>query len=165
MVSGAGRRQRMWFRRKRDKKRQFTSISVSLTGATLSWQAQETEHARARQILHHLEDHRMLYDPYEAESFEAVVQSADRLRSYLSEQIPQCESVGLRDGLREIQAALRAFLTRMPRQEPRDYGPFYAASEAMRARVGAAAGAIADAFGIPVNGDLARIVQQGRTDT
>jgi hypothetical protein len=155
----------MWFRRKRDTKRQFTSISVSLTGATLSWQAHETEHARARQILHHLEDHRMLYDREEDEFFEAVVESADRLRSYLSEQISPCESVGLRDGLREVQAALREFLTRIPRQRPGDYGPFWAALRAMRARVGAAAGAIADAFGIPVNGDLARIVQQGRSGT
>ncbi|MFI6933161.1 hypothetical protein [Streptomyces sp. NPDC050287] len=155
----------MWFRRKRDKKRQFTSIGVSLTGATLSWQAQETEHARARQILHHLENHRMLYDREADEFFEAVVESADRLRSYLSEQIPPCESVELRDGLREVQAALREFLTRVPRQEPGDYGPFWAALSVMRARVGVAAGAIADAFGIPANGDLARIVQQGRSDT
>jgi hypothetical protein len=151
----------MWFRRKRDTKRRFTSISVSLTGATLSWQAQETEHARARQILHHLEDHRVLYDPHEDEFFEAVVESVDRLRSYLSEQIPRCESVGLRDALREIQAALREFLTRIPRQEPGDYGPFWAVLSAMRALVGTVAGATADAFGIPVNGDLARIVQQG----
>jgi hypothetical protein len=155
----------MWFRRNRNTKRQFTSISVSLTGATLSWQAQETEHARARQILHHLEDHRMLYDPHEDEFFEAVAESAERLRSYLSEQIPPCDSIGLRDGLREIQAALREFLTRMPRQEPGDYGPFWTALTALRARVGAAAGAIAAAFSIPVNGDLARIVQQGRSDT
>ncbi|WP_447034619.1 hypothetical protein [Streptomyces sp. DSM 118878] len=109
----------------------------------------------------------MLYDPYEAEVFEAVVESADRLRSYLSEQLPQCESVGLRDGLREIQAALREFLTRMPRQTPDlpDYAPFWVESGAMRARVGAAAGTIADAFGVPVNGDLARIVQERRSGT
>ncbi|MFD5848116.1 hypothetical protein [Streptomyces chartreusis] len=130
----------------------------------MSWQAQQTEHARARQILHHLEDHRMLYDPYEDEFFDAVVESADRLRSYLSEQIPQAESVGLRDGLREVQAALREFLTRMPRQAPGDYGPFWDALRAMRTRIGATAGAIADAFDIPVNGDLARIVQLGQGD-
>ncbi|MDQ0904529.1 hypothetical protein QFZ22_000514 [Streptomyces canus] len=104
----------------------------------------------------------MLYDSIEDEFLEEVVESADRLRSYLSEQITQCESVGLRDGLREIQAALREFLTRIPSREPRDYRLYLAALSAMRARVGTAAGATADAFGIPVNGDLARIVQQGR---
>lgn len=147
MVSGGRAAATYVVQAERNTKRQFTSISVSLTGATLSWQAQETEHARARQILHHLEDHRMLYDPHGDESFEAVVESAERLRSYLSEPIPQCDSVGLRDGLREIQAALREFLTRMPRQEPGDYGT------------------LLDRADGTVNGDLARIVQQGRSDT
>ncbi|WP_231904882.1 hypothetical protein [Streptantibioticus cattleyicolor] len=131
----------------------------------MSWEAQETERARARQNLHHLEDHRMLYDPYEDEFFDAVVESADRLRAYLSEHIPRCESVALRDGLREIQAALREFLTRMPTQAPGDFGPFWEALRAMRARVGAATGSIADAFDIPVDGDLARIVEQRHNAT
>lgn len=48
----------MVFRRRRDKQRRLTGISVSLTGASLSWETEKAERGRAREVLHRLEDHR-----------------------------------------------------------------------------------------------------------
>jgi hypothetical protein len=100
----------------------------------------------------------------------------ERLRTYLGGQIPQCESVELRDELREIQAALRQCLTDYAQGQgvarayaeregisPVRYGVAFEAQAlgVMRARVGAAVAEIAGTFDIPVDGDLARIVPQG----
>lgn len=160
----------MRFRRRRDRhdtRRQLTSVSVSLTGASLSWDTERTERRRARDALHRLEDHRALYAPHDAEFPEPVVRSLERLRAYLTEQIPTCESVELRDGLREIQAAVREFLTRVGY----DYGPpqavphdFWQSLDALRARVGPAAATLATTFGVTVDGDLARIVRGADAD-
>jgi hypothetical protein len=146
---------RLW--RKRDTKKQLTSISVSLTGVTLSWEAHKSERRRAWEILHHLEDHRALYDPHAASlngRKELIVASIERLRLNLGERIPQCESVELRDKLREIQAAVREFLTAT--EDPTR--SVWCAVELLRERVGVAVDAVGDIFGIPIDGDLARIL-------
>ncbi|MFC3996750.1 hypothetical protein ACFOVU_12545 [Nocardiopsis sediminis] len=127
-----------------------------------NWQHEKSDHWRAREIVHRLEDHRMLYDPYEAERIQPVIESAERLRDYLAEQIPQCESAALRDHLRDMQAAVRRCLTRIHRAQSRIDELWPAVSE-LRSRVGTTAEAIADRFDIPVNGDLARIVYNGES--
>jgi hypothetical protein len=119
-----------------------------------------SDHRRAREVLHRLEDHRMLYDPYEAERVQPVVGSAERLRDYLAEQIPQCRSDVLRDHLRDIQAAVRRCLTRI-RRARRPVDELWPAVGELRSRVGDTAQAIAEAFDVPVNGDLAMIVAAG----
>ncbi|GAA3797406.1 hypothetical protein GCM10022403_034130 [Streptomyces coacervatus] len=168
----------MVLRRRRDKKLRLTGISVSLTGASLSWDTVQAEQGRARQILHRLEDHRVLYNPLMYEVV-GVEESIEKLRAYLGEQIPQCESVELRDEVREIQAALRQCLTdsslgnnvggawaRHDNLPAARYAiPLVAqALGVMRARVGAAVAEIASLFDIPVDGDLARIVPQDLGD-
>ncbi|MER6529077.1 hypothetical protein [Streptomyces sp. NPDC001508] len=71
----------------------------------------------------------------------------------------------LRDGLREIQAAVRQFLTSTGRpRSRRDFDAFHEALRLLRTRVGTAAGTIAETFDIPVNGDLALIVRAGHGD-
>lgn len=145
---------RLWPKRKRDTKRRFTGASISATGVGLNWQNDKSDHQRAREVLHRLEDHRMLYDPYEAERIQPVIGSAERLRDYLTEQIPQCHSDVLRGHLRSMQAAVRRFLTRIHGAR---HGLWPAVSE-LRSRVGTTAAVIADEFDIPVNGDLALII-------
>jgi hypothetical protein len=78
-----------------------------------------------------------------------------------STQISRCESVALRDGLREIQAALRKFFTTFGRRSPSSvYERYSRATIAMRPRVAAASEGTAEAFGVPVDGDLAAIVRE-----
>lgn len=153
----------MMFWRKRDRKKRLTSIGGSLTGVSMNWEVVRTDRARAREVLHRLEDHRMLYDPYEAEYVEQVVESAERLRSYLGEQIPQCETVELRDHLRKIQAAVRALLTNLDsrRARRRNEGPWRVVGR-LRVGVGSAVEDISHVFELPVDGDLLRIVEEGR---
>ncbi|MFI6440149.1 hypothetical protein [Streptomyces sp. NPDC050759] len=153
----------MWFWRKRTKKKRLTSVGVSLTGVSANWEAVKTDRGRALEVLHRLEDHRMLYDVYESEIADRVVTSAERLRSYLSEQIPECETIELRSGLREIQAAVRQFLTGMSSNRARrNWSPFSNALRHLRRRVGTAVVEIMQTFDIPVDGDLARIIEAGR---
>lgn len=104
----------------------------------------------------------MLYDPYAAEIAERVVESAERLRSYLSEQIPQCETVELRDHLRQIQAALRTLLTSLNGRLARRNQSPWEAVDRLRAQVGRVTENIAHLFELPVDGDLLRIVEAGR---
>lgn len=105
----------------------------------------------------------MLYTPRRVEfsGSTGVTDAAERLRQLLGEQITECQSVELRDGLREIQAALREFLTVVSDHGSERSNPFWRALREMRARVGATAGALADAFRVTVDGDLSRVVQQG----
>ncbi|MFL5337431.1 MAG: DUF6650 family protein, partial [Geminicoccaceae bacterium] len=89
----------------------MTSITVSATGAGLSWQVVEAERGRARMALQRLESHRLLFNPFELEMPEPAVESAEQIRAFLTEHIAQCESSQLRDPLREIRAAVGQFLT------------------------------------------------------
>jgi hypothetical protein len=79
---------RFWPKRKRDTKLRLTGANISATGVGFNWQQEASDHQRAREVLHRLEDHRMLYDRYEAEHVQPVIESAERLRDYLAEQIP-----------------------------------------------------------------------------
>jgi len=127
-----------------------------------NWQQEASDHQRAREVLHRLEDHRMLYEPYEAEHVQPVIESAERLRDYLTEQIPQCHSDVLRDHLRDMQSAVRRCLTRIHGARSRR-NELWPAVRELRSRVGDSAKAIADELDIPVNGDLARIIDNGES--
>lgn len=151
-------------KRERDTRLRFTGASVSMTGVGVNWQFDKSVHRQAREILHRLENHRMLYDPYEAENVQPVIESAERLRDYLTEQISQCDSAALRDHLRDMQAAVRECLTRIYRAQ-RDINGLWPAVRGLRCRVGTTAEAIASEFGIPLDGDLARIVEKSRIYT
>lgn len=151
---------RFWPKHKRDTKLRLTGASISATGVGFDWQQEASDHRRAREVLHRLEDHRMLYDRYEAEHVQPVIESAERLRGYLTEQIPQCDSDVLRDHLRDMQAAVRECLTRLHGARSRK-NELWPAVKELRSRVGDIAKAIADELDIPVNGDLARIIDNG----
>jgi hypothetical protein len=153
---------RFWPKRKRDTRLRLTGASISATGVGLNWQQETSDHRWAREVLHRLEDHRMLYDIYEAELIQPVIESAERLRDYLTTQIPLCHSDVLRDHLRDMQAAVRRCLTRIHGARSRSNELWPAVSE-LRSRVGTTAEAIADEFGITVNGDLAMIVYYGES--
>jgi hypothetical protein len=153
---------RFWPKRKRDTRRRLTGASISATGVGFNWQHDKSDRQRAQESLHRLEAHRMLYDPYEAEHIQPVIGSAERLRDFLIEQIPQCHSDVLRDHLRVMQTAVRRCLTRIHGARSRINELWPAVSE-LRSRVGTTAEAIAETFDIPVNGDLAMIIANGES--
>ncbi|MFE7121834.1 hypothetical protein ACFU99_41030 [Streptomyces sp. NPDC057654] len=96
---------RFWPKRRRDTRPRLTGAGVSATGVGFNWQREAIDRQRAREVLHRLEDHRMLYDSYAAQRILPVIESAERLRDYFTEQILLCHSDVLHDHLRDVQPA------------------------------------------------------------
>ncbi|GAA2654135.1 hypothetical protein GCM10010425_80380 [Streptomyces spororaveus] len=132
------------------------------------------ERDRARSILLRLEDHRVLYAPYETEEADGTWGSIEELRAYLNEQVEQCESEELRKQVRAMHAAVRQWLTDVesahrfverisnPDAPPRDLDRKQwmwglQALGVLRGRVGVAIAEIGREFDIPIDGDLAHI--------
>lgn len=153
---------RFWPKRRRETKRRLTGANISATGVGFNWQLEASDHQRAREVLHRLENHRMLYDPYAAEHVQPVIESAERLRDYLAEQIRQCHSDVLRDSLRDMQAVVRRCLTRIHGAQSR-IDELWPAVRELRSRVGDSAKVMADRLDIPVDGDFARIIDGGES--
>jgi hypothetical protein len=146
-------------------------FSLSVSGPSLTWEFSDTERARARDVLHRLEDFRVLYAPYEVEEEAGVFESVGRLRTYLTEQVERCESAMLRDQVRAMRAAVLQFVTDVEAARrlahrisatQRTEGPLrllYStqALGVLRGRVGVAVAEIGRVFTIPVDGNLAHV--------
>ncbi|WP_406337354.1 hypothetical protein [Streptomyces sp. NBC_00649] len=142
-----------------------------MSGPSLTWEFSDTERARARDILHRLEDFRVLHAPYEVEEDAAVFGSVGRLRTYLSEQVELCESAMLRDQVRAMRAAVRQFVTdieaakrlahRISHTEQIEGNTRLVFSTmalgVLRGRVGVAIAEIGRVYNIPIDGDLAHV--------
>jgi hypothetical protein len=87
------------------------TLPVVVGGVNATWSVNEVDKTTARAILNFLEDHRVLYDPYEVEIAHACVSSVREIREHLRHVIGQCQTDALRDSLRAIQAVCRQFLT------------------------------------------------------
>jgi hypothetical protein len=160
------------FGRRLWRRSRLTGVSVSVSGPSLSWEFSDSERTRARDILHRLEDHRVLYAPYVVEEFELALDSVERLRTYLTEQVELCDSTELRNQVRALRAAVRQFMTDAEaayrlaervadRESTRDHVYQLFLTQALgvlRGRVGVAIGEIGKAFRIPIDGDLAHIM-------
>lgn len=150
----------------------LTGMSVSASGPSLNWEFSDSERTRARDILHRLEDHRVLYEAYEVEEEAAVFDSLGRLRAYLTEQVDRCESTELRDQVRVLRAGVRQLVTdleaarrlaaRVSQTESMEAHVYLLSSTqalgVLRGRAGVAIAEIGRAFRIPIDGDLARIM-------
>jgi hypothetical protein len=86
-------------------------MTVSVSGTSLHWEFSDCERARTRDILHRLEDYRVLYAPYEVAEEAQVFASLGRLRICLTEQVDRCESAELRDQVRALRAGVRQLVT------------------------------------------------------
>lgn len=138
-------------------------------GANATWAVSEADKTTARTVLNFLEDHRVLYDPYQVEIAHACVSSVREIREHLRHVIGQCQTDALRDPLRAIQAACRQFLTDVQATERdgqylniwQDGTPswlFNQALGALRGRVGASVAVIVDAFDVDVDEHLGKIL-------
>ncbi|WP_233842929.1 DUF6650 family protein [Dyella sp. 2HG41-7] len=87
----------------------ITGISVPVFG--IQWNPPEAEIVVARRVLAFLEDRRVLYVPSEMEVPEHGVQSALRIREFLTSELGRLTGEGqLAQSLRAMRAACRKFL-------------------------------------------------------
>ncbi len=158
------------------------TIGFSFFGQSVSVEFSQSERERARSILLRLEDHRVLYAPYDMEEENGSWGSIEALRAYLNEQVEQCESEELRLQVRAMRAAVRQWLTdaesarrvtdrTCPEDPPSGRDPIQWARDrdriqwtyqlqalgVLRGRIGVAIAEIGREFGIPIDGDLAHI--------
>jgi hypothetical protein len=102
-------------------------IGISTPVGGMDWEPPAEERDRARQVLVHLAEQRVLWDPYDVAIGSFVTQSILDLRERLSGEIRDLSiNSVLQEGLRGMRAACRMFLDE--NQSPRSgYGPPYEA--------------------------------------
>lgn len=89
--------------------RRLTGISAFGFGA--EWQPPDSEFQHMREVLHFLEDRRVLYNPTWAESPDHCVQSVLQIREFLTAQLPNFSDQDTVDSLRAMRAACRKFIS------------------------------------------------------
>src|SRR5690349_10304021 len=112
-LSGVAGRLREWAGR-------LTGFSIPVFG--VSWVASPAERQVARELIVHLEDRRVLYNPSDAECPAHCVTSVIEIRRLLSASIARLEGEGvLADHLRAMGTASRRFLDRAQASDDPDY--------------------------------------------
>lgn len=97
----------------------FKEIVSRLTGLNLgpvgaSWNPPEPEVSKAKRVIAHLEDRRVLYNPGSLEVPEHCVQSIIELRHFLTQELSNAaEDSPLTESLRAMRAACRKFLDKI----------------------------------------------------
>jgi hypothetical protein len=156
--------------RAKDVARRITGFSTPIGG--LQWEPPEDERKIARAFLTFLEDRRVLFNPYQLEIEEQVVQSLLTIREKATEAIARLpEGSQAVAPIKAIRAACRRFLDE-PHADYRhlehrmwhrgypgggDSGFFVALGE-LRATVGMQVANLAVAYGLTVDDDLASIL-------
>jgi uncharacterized protein DUF6650 len=158
----------------RGTKRRLTGLTLPTVlgtgGGGATWAAEPGEKELAASILRYLEDRRVLYNPYDAESPRACAESVREVRGHLRDVIEQCHTSELRDPLRAIQAACRQFLTEAETVAGSNGrivtsllgGPsswlFNQALGSFRAHVGVSVAVIIKTFDVAIDEHLAKIL-------
>lgn len=147
--------------------KRITGISTPVFG--ISWNPDNTERDLAQEIISHLEDRRVLYNPSIVESPHHCVESVLQIREFLTSKIGKMDQGSeLTKSLRAMRAACRKFLDRSGYNE----GPFLirlgdhmgrswdfiTAVGELRGVFGIHLAKIAVAYGIDVEEDLASII-------
>jgi len=154
----------------------LTGFSVPIFG--VSWDPPEPEVQRARRLLTHLEDRRVLYNPSELELPEHCVQSIIEVRHFLTTELSQLDAESqLGSSLRAMRSACRKFLDQVQAEEPdrivhfvRHRGHsaswhFMSALGELRGVFGLHVAKVAIAYGLAVEEELASILPgEGRDD-
>jgi hypothetical protein len=144
----------------------LTGFSIPIFG--VSWSPLAAEITVARRVIAYLEDRRVFYNPYHMEMESHCVDSILETRKFLTEIIGnRTESSELTPHLRAIRAACRTFADTVrdpghPRASRHFLGPFgtefFLALGQLRATAGIHIGAIAVMYGLPVEGQLSKIL-------
>jgi hypothetical protein len=89
--------------------------SLGFLGASVGWKPPVPDVTRARAIIAHLEDRRILYYPEQARYPVVCLDSVNRLRTFLTEQLSEKGPPGaeLATILRAMRAACRKFTDRL----------------------------------------------------
>ena len=154
----------------------FKTILNRLTGLScpvfgISWNPSEDEATIAARIIRYLEDRRVLFNPSEMEQPSHCVESAIKIRAYLTSEM-QCMNADSRlfEYTKAMRIAARKFTDRM--ESPKDKNflsharhwdhwaswTFASALGEMRGTFGTMIAQIAAAYGLDVEDDLATII-------
>jgi hypothetical protein len=160
--------------RPKDIARRITGFSTPLGG--VQWEPPEDERKVARAFLTFLEDRRVLFNPYQLEVEEQVIQSLLTIREKATDALARLTDRSQATApIKAIRAACRRFLDephadyrhlehrRWPRADldratGRTDSGFFVALGELRATVGMQVAALAVAYGLPVDDDLASIL-------
>ena len=146
----------------------FTGISIPVFG--VQWNPTEPEIAVAQRVITFLEDRRLLFNPFHMECLGDCVQSAVKIREFLTEEIGKLPSKdsALAEHLRAMRAACRQYLDnvqvsgrgRIIHPYGDGYGSqeFFTALGELRAAMGFRIGILAVMYGLSVDGDLEKIL-------
>lgn len=152
----------------------FKGIASRLTGVScpvfgVQWNPPEPEISVAHRVIAFLEDRRVLFNPYELECLDHCARSVIEIRHFLTDEIGKIPPKGpLSENLRAMRAACRRFLDSV--QDPagqRIVHPFHGgpamwsfctALGELRAAVGLRLAVLAVMHGLPVEGDLEKIL-------
>lgn len=146
----------------------LTGFSTPIFGA--SWVAPPAERQVAAELLSHLEDRRVLYNPSDAESPAHCVSSVIEIRRLLSASLANLQGNGvLADHIRALAAASRRFLDRVQSRDDPDYfavtspghwrsWEFLDALGQMRGIFGVHIAIVAARYSLEVHGGLAGIL-------
>ena len=92
-------------------KSRLTGFSIPVFG--ISWQPDEAEIKIAQRVITQLEDRRVLYSPYEMETYGCCVSSIFEIRRMLTDELGKIkQSSQLYNDLQILRAACRKFLDR-----------------------------------------------------
>ena len=141
----------------------FKRIAKSLTGFStpvfgISWNPPETDREAAKRIITFFEDRRALYNPFNLENPQYVIESILEIRKALTERLQVLgDDSDISQHVRAMRAACRKFMneagdTRLPRFD------FLAALGELRAVFGIHIAQLAVKYGIDVENELATIL-------
>ena len=140
------------------------SLTLSIFGASATWEVTKENKGIAQKIIHFLEDRRLLFGPRGDNPYDPVycLESARQIRAYLGEQL-QAGNPGQRlaQAIQEMRRACRRFIDKAGpeainfRQE-RDR--FLVAVAELRTTFGFYIAALASKYGLALDEDLAGIL-------
>lgn len=138
----------------------LTGISTPWIG--VSWNPPEDERAMARSLLTYLEDRRALYNPYDIEIGDYVIQSILEIRRRLTDDLQRVDrSTVLGESMAAMRAACRQFAdeTQGPRGHRHFMEPHLLTQLGqLRAIFGVHVARLASAYDLEVETDLASIL-------
>ncbi len=151
--------------------RRVTGFSCPIFG--VSWDPGVAKVTAARRVLVYLEDRRVLFAPFEAESPGHCVQSILDMRHFLTTELAQLDDKedDIAPHLRAMRASCRRFLRST--DVLADRGPFYGSHEwvfnqalgELRGTFGVHIAMLSSKFGIDVEDDLATILPEAELDS
>jgi hypothetical protein len=140
------------------------AVTISLFGASATWEMTKQNKEIARKIIRCLEDRRLLFGPRGQHPHDPAycLESAKQIRTYLGEQFQVGEpGKGMTQAIQEMRRACRRFIDQAGPQAvnfEQDRDSFLVAVSELRTTFGFYVAALASKYGVTLDDDLASIL-------